>query len=247
MSTALNGESASGRTGQRRRTDRPPIQAHGLPPGFTWNYARAELLADGLVHVLGLSLAVAGTVLLLWLVAPTSSRSEVLAILVYSGCLLAMLTASAVYNLWPVSRLKWLLRRFDHSAIYLLIAGTYTPFAVQLHDRRAAAALLAILWVTAALGITLKLLVPGRFDRFSIVLCILMGWSGVLFYDQVVTSLPPSSLWLLAAGGALYTFGVIFHLWESLHFQNAIWHGFVLLAAVLHYFAVWDALAFSPS
>ena len=162
--------------------------------------------------------------------------------LIYAVGLLAMLGSSAAYNLWPVSRMKWLLRRFDHSAIYLLIAATYTPFMAQLKNGPAASAMLAIVWLTAALGIVVKLALPGRFDRLSIVLYLLLSWSGVMMYD-VINALPSSTLWLLGVGAMLYTFGVIFHFWSSLRFQNAIWHTFVVFAAACHYTAVLDYFA----
>jgi hemolysin III len=93
-------------------------------------------------------------------------------------------------------------------------------------------------WSSAVIGMALKLALPGRFDRLAIVLCLLLGWSGVTAYDSLASVLPSSSLWLLAIGGILYTLGTLFHLWQGLRFHNAIWHGFVLLAASCHYSAV---------
>ena len=159
-------------------------------------------------------------------------------VLIYAAGLVAMLGFSAAYNMWPVSPTKWVLRRFDHSAIYLLIAGTYTPFIAQLKISFASGGLLTGVWLTAGFGVVLKLVLPGRFDRVAVVLYLLLGWSGVMVYGSVIASLPSLTLWLLAAGGVLYSMGVIFHLWRSLRFQNAIWHIFVLLAAGCHYTAV---------
>jgi hemolysin III len=155
---------------------------------------------------------------------------------------LFQLTISALYNLWPVSPVKWLLRRFDHSAIYLLIAGTYTPFITQMKANVESSLLLVGVWLTSMVGIALKLKFPGRFDRLSILLYLLLSWSGVMAYESVFGTLPASTLWLLAIGGILYTIGVLFHLWEGLRFQNAIWHSFVLVAAACHYTAVLDCL-----
>jgi hemolysin III len=151
-----------------------------------------------------------------------------------------MLVLSATYNLWPVSRTKWVLRRFDHSAIYLLIAATYTPFIMELRDSVMALALLIGVWCVAIFGIVLKLGWPGRFDRVAVGLYLALGWSGVMLYDSVVGALPRMSLWLVLAGGALYSLGVIFHAWRRLRFQNVIWHCFVLLGAACHYTAVMD-------
>jgi hemolysin III len=93
-------------------------------------------------------------------------------------------------------------------------------------------------WLSAIVGMALKLALPGRFDRLAIILCLLLGWSGVIAYDSLASAIPSSSLWLLAIGGILYSLGTLFHVWQRLRFQNAIWHGFVLLAASCHYSAV---------
>jgi hemolysin III len=151
-----------------------------------------------------------------------------------------MLVLSAGYNLWPVSRTKWVLRRFDHSAIYVLIAATYTPFILELKSGVFAIALLIGVWCVAALGIAIKLVLPGRFDRLAVGLYLALGWSGAMLYDSVVTSLPAMALWCVLVGGALYSLGVIFHSWRRLRFQNVIWHCFVLLGAAFHYTAVLD-------
>ena len=133
-----------------------------------------------------------------------------------------------------------MLRRFDHSAIYLLIAATYTPFISQLNDSGFATKFLIGVWGVALAGTVLKLNWPGRFDRFSVALYVAMGWSGTLAYDKAASSLPSSILTLIAVGGGLYTLGIVFHAWERLRFQNAIWHGFVVLGAACHFSAVVD-------
>ncbi len=153
-----------------------------------------------------------------------------------------MLVISAVYNLWPVSPVKWILRRFDHSAIYLLIASTYTPFITQMRNDVAAMLLVSGVWAGAIAGMTLKLCLPGRFDRLAILLYLLIGWSGVMAYEAVFGALPGSTRGLLVLGGILYTAGVVFHLWEGLRFHKAIWHAFVLVAAACHYGAVLDCM-----
>ncbi|MBR1221784.1 hemolysin III family protein [Bradyrhizobium sp. U87765 SZCCT0131] len=212
----------------------------GAPKGVSWNYDRAELWADGVVHVVGVCLGLVAAVVLVVLASNYLTGSQVAAVAIYATGLLAMLGISATYNMLPVSRWKWWLRRFDHSAIYLLIAATYTPFIVEMNDSPFTRALLAGVWAVAGIGIFLKIVFPGRFDRLSIVLYLAMGWSGVMIYDTVVASLSPVTLGLIAAGGLLYSAGVIFHVWERLRFQNAIWHAFVLLGAACHYTAVLD-------
>lgn len=109
----------------------------------------------------------------------------------------------------------------------------------------ASSALLLGVWSIAAVGIVLKIVAPGRYDRVSIALYLLLGWSGLMAYQSVFTALPDSTVVLLVVGGFLYSAGVVFHLWERLRFQNAIWHVFVLAAATCHYTAVLDCLAFA--
>ena len=207
------------------------------PGQISWHYERAEIIADGIVHSIGVCLGLIGPVMIIAL-AVKMDPIDVAPILVYVIGLVTMLALSAAYNMWPVSPAKWLLRRFDHSAIYLLIAGTYTPFLAQMKDVIASAGLGIGLWLSAIIGMALKLAFPGRFDRLAIVLCLLLGWSGVTAYDSLVSVLPNSSLWLLAIGGILYSLGTVFHVWQGLRFHNAIWHSFVLLAASCHYLAV---------
>jgi len=203
------------------------------PGQISWDYDRAEIIADGAVHAIGVSLGLIGAVTIV-VMAVKIERINLAPILVYVIGLVTMLAFSAAYNMWPVSPVKWVLRRFDHSAVYLLIAGTYTPFLAQMKS----ASLGIGVWLSAAVGMALKLALPGRFDRLAIILCLLLGWSGVIAYDSLASAIPSSSLWLLAIGGVLYSLGTLFHVWQRLRFQNAIWHFFVLLAAGCHYSAV---------
>ena len=209
----------------------------GCPGQIRWHYDRTEIIADGVVHAIGVSLGIVGAVTIV-VMAVRAERIDVVPILVYVIGLVTMLALSAAYNMWPVSPVKWVLRRFDHSAIYLLIAGTYTPFLAQMKNALASAGLGIGVWLSAAVGMALKLALPGRFDRLAVILCLLLGWSGVIAYDSFASALPSSSLWLLAIGGILYSLGTLFHVLQRLRFHNAIWHGFVLLGASCHYSAV---------
>ena len=214
--------------------------AHVAADAIRWNYDRAELVADGIVHGVGVFSAIIAVTVLIVLAAVFASAYEIVTVSVYAAGLLAMLGFSAAYNLWPVSRRKWILRRFDHSAIYVLIAATYTPIFAQLQDRVFAMSLLAGVWGVAVVGIAGKLALPGRFDRLAVGLYLAMGWSGLVAYDAGLSSLPSVALWCIVAGGVLYSFGIIFHAWQRLRFQNVIWHCFVLLGAACHYTAVLD-------
>jgi len=237
---------------QRDHIARPPgaiaigdaawVQSDGRPEGLTWNYDAAELLADGIVHAVGVLFALAGAGVLCAVAFGGTFDCSTASALLYGFSLVAMLGVSAAYNVWPVSPRKWLLRRIDHSAIYILIAATYTPFIVQLKADAVTIGLLLLIWTVAIAGVVLKISCPGRLDRLSIGLYLLLGWSGLVLYGPFTATLPASVLWLMAAGGLLYSGGVIFHVWERLRFQNAIWHGFVLCAAVCHFKAVLDCV-----
>jgi hemolysin III len=205
-----------------------------------WNYDRAELIADGIVHGVGVFGGLIAATALIVLAGVFASGFEIVTVTIYAAGLLAMLCMSAVYNIWPVSPGKWFLRRFDHSAIYLLIAATYTPVFYWIDDTGLSRALLAAVWCIALIGIAVKVFLPGRFEKLSIGLYLAMGWSGVLAYDRGIATLPTKALWMIAIGGVLYSLGVIFHAWHRLRFQNAIWHAFVLLGAGCHYTAVLD-------
>jgi hemolysin III len=213
---------------------------HGVPPGIRWNYDRHEIIADGVVHAIGVLAGLIAATVLIVTACTFATAADIVVISIYAAGLLSMLALSAAYNLLPVSRWKWILRRFDHSAIYILIAATYTPFIAKMPLGATSVGLMAGVWGVAIVGIVLKLFFPGRFDRLAIVLYLAMGWSGIVVYDSIAAALPAATLWLIAAGGLLYSAGVIFHVWERLRFQNAIWHGFVLLAASCHYAAVID-------
>ena len=213
---------------------------HAAAGAMHWNYDRAELIADGVVHIVGICVGLVAATVLIVLTAVYATAFEVAVVSVYVTGLLAMLVLSATYNLLPVSRAKWVLRRFDHSAIYVLIAATYTPFIMALKESYLALVLLIGVWCVAIGGVVLKLALPGRYDRLAVGLYLALGWSGVMLYDAVVKAVPPLALWFVVAGGVLYSLGVIFHAWQRLRFQNAIWHCFVLLGAACHYTAVLD-------
>ena len=145
----------------------------------------------------------------------------------YAVGLVAMLTASAAYNMWPPTPIRSWLRRIDHSAIYVMIAATYSPFIAQIDDGWTAAALLCAVWSVAIGGVILKFAMPNRLHGLSIALYLALGWSGVAAYGALGQVLDQETWWLLGTGGVIYSVGVAFHLAEALPFHNAIWHLFV--------------------
>jgi hemolysin III len=201
-----------------------------------------ELLADGIVHALALLAGLIAFPLLLNHALQTAGIGTFAALAVYAGGFFLMWGFSLAYNMVPPSALKWLLRRFDHSMIYVMIAGTYTALIPHL-DSGWAWALGGVVWTGAVLGIAVKVVLPGRYDRLSILAYILLGWVGIIAIGPVSAALPAISLWLIVAGGVTYVAGVGFYIWHGLRFQNAIWHGFVAVAAGLHFAAVAIAVA----
>ncbi|MFM2281570.1 MAG: hypothetical protein RLZZ444_3801 [Pseudomonadota bacterium] len=216
---------------------------HGIP----WRYDKYEIIADGIVHGIGVIAALVAVTALIFYATVWGTAGALAATWIYGLGLLASLGISFAYNIWPVSPAKWILRRFDHSAIFVLIAATYTPFLqAGLPDPLILANLIGI-WAVAIFGIFLKCVYPGRFDRLSILLYLAMGWSGMILISKLYTILSVSTLILILIGGIIYSTGVIFHVWQKLRYQNAIWHGFVVTAAAVHYVAVLTAVVSAPA
>ncbi|MGV2098269.1 PAQR family membrane homeostasis protein TrhA [Rhizobium sp. 21-4511-3d] len=215
--------------------------------GIRWAYDKYELIADGIVHGVGLALALVGATVLIFYATVWSSHGELAAAWVYGIGLVMTIGISFTYNAWPVSRTKWFLRRLDHSSIFILIAATYTPFLERGSDDPLLFSMLIGIWVVAIVGILLKCVFPGRYDKLAILLYLAMGWSGVLVAEPVASRIPFASMLLIVIGGVIYSAGVIFHVWEKLRFQNAIWHGFVVAAAAVHYSAVLTCFSMGAS
>jgi hemolysin III len=201
-------------------------------------YDTAEVGADRIIHAIGVAFGLIGGALLLTVAAESASPAGLVATVLYVIGLIAMLVCSAVYNLSFASPRRELLRRMDHAAIFLMIAGTYSPFTLGRLDGAWSIWLAALVWGGAILGAVAKLPVPRRIDRYAVVLYLALGWVVVLALEPLLASLHPAVITLIIIGGLLYTAGVVFHLWRSLRFQNAIWHALVLSAAVCHYAAV---------
>jgi Predicted membrane protein, hemolysin III homolog len=202
---------------------------------MTSTYSPAERWADGAVHVVGLCFGVAAAA---WLGWHASGLERVLSLAAYAVGLLGMLGASAAYNLWRHGPAKEVLRRLDHAMIFVMIAGSYTPFVVLRLPDGTAAWLGGLVWCGAVAGVVLKLLFPRRFERISIALYLLLGWAVVLAFDPLMDRVARQTLDLLMAGGILYTIGVPFCLAERLPFHNAVWHALVLAAAICHFAAI---------
>ena len=206
-------------------------------------YSRAEVIADGCVHVVGITASLVAMTVLVVLAQMHLPPPSAASLTIYGICAVAMFVLSAAYNLTSQPRCKEILRKFDHSAIFVMIAGTYTPFALIEIGGIWGAMLLVFVWAVAIGGIALKFALPRRFDQVSIGLYLLQGWAVLAAIEPLILAVTPRVLVLLLLGGVLYTVGVVFHLWQRLPYQNAVWHIFVLCAAACHYAAILYAIA----
>jgi len=201
-------------------------------------YSPAEEIANSLIHGLGIILSIAGLAVLVAAAVLAGGTREIASCAIYGTTLIALYTTSTLYHSVTAPASKRLLRTLDHIAIFLLIAGTYTPFVLIALRGTWGWSLFAVTWVLAALGVIVELSALRRFRGAMIGLYIAMGWVGLVAIKPLVAALPAAGLWLLFGGGVSYTFGVVFYVWRSLRYHHAVWHLFVLGGSVLQYFAV---------
>jgi hemolysin III len=200
-------------------------------------YSTTEELASSLSHALGIVLSIAGLAVLAAFSALHGGGWRIASVCIYGTTLILLYTASTLYHAVPNPRAKPILRLLDHSAIYLLIAGTYTPFAMISLRGSWGWALFVTVWILAILGIAMEL----RHVRNRIVAALLyvgMGWVGIFAIGPLMQNVEPGGLWLLFGGGLCYTLGVPFYLWRRLPYNHALWHLFVLAGSVLQFFSV---------
>ncbi len=210
------------------------MQKYGLDHTF------GEHLADGIVHGLGVAAALIGaTALVVWAVM-AAPMDHIPALIIYAIGLIATFAFSAAYNMCLHEKARAVLRRFDHAAIFIMIAGTYTPLALIGIGGARGVMLASAVWVIATLGVFLKLFFFHRFYRTTFVLYLIQGWLAVLAVGPMVQNLPLVAMILIVAGGLTYTAGTLFHHRENWPFNRAIWHGMVLAAAAIHYVAVFQ-------
>jgi hemolysin III len=199
---------------------------------------RAEHAADGVVHAVGLLAALIGGGLLVAIALNTRGVPMATASALYALCLMAMLAASAVYNFSKPNAARRVLRRIDEAAIFLMIAGSYTPFTIKLLPPDSALWVTAAIWAAALAGAAGKVFWTSLTDRAWCLVYLAFGWLAVLVLGPVAPTLPPIAFWLLVAAGVIYSGGVILYLNHALPFRRAIWHGCVILGAAGHYAAV---------
>lgn len=199
---------------------------------------RVEHAADGVVHAIGMLAALIGGGLLVAVALVNRGVPMATAGAIYALCLMAMLAASAVYNLTRPNPYRRILRRIDEAAIFLMIAGSYTPFTIQLLPPQFAIAVTAAIWMMAFAGAAGKVFYPNLSDRAWSVIYLAFGWLAVIVLGPVVPTLPPLAITLLVIAGVTYSGGMLLYLNHAIPFRRALWHACVILGAAGHYAAV---------
>lgn len=203
------------------------------------DYSFGERLADGLVHIAGITLSIAAFIFLLS--QPSLDIKYLSAVQIYAACAIGLFCFSAAYHMVPRPELRPLLRRFDQAAIYFKIAGTFTPM-VFIVNTDFAYYLLTAIWLVATSGALIKLVAGERLDKHTIIMYLALGWSSTLLLWPLFDALAARSVWLVIVGGLLYTIGIYFNQSNTIKYSNAIWHGFVLSAATCHFVAIADGV-----
>ncbi|MGR5096498.1 PAQR family membrane homeostasis protein TrhA [Vibrio maritimus] len=206
---------------------------------ITSNYSLREEWANSVTHGIGVILSIIGLILLLQRsLAAGADVMTITSMSLYGGSMITLFLASTLYHSIPNPSSKRWLKTFDHCAIFLLIAGSYTPFMLVSLRTPLAVGLMIVIWALAVIGIIMKLFFVYRFKRASLITYLVMGWLSLIVIYQLAKHLDPSGLILLAAGGAIYTLGVVFYANKRIPYNHAIWHLFVLGGAACHFFAV---------
>jgi len=200
-------------------------------------YSVAEEIASSVIHAIGIVLSIAGLVVLVELATLRGDGWDIGASIVYGSSLIVLFTASTLYHGIPNARAKEVLRLIDHSAIFLLIAGSYTPYTLISLRGPWGYTLFAIVWTLALIGITMEFLAVRR-RSIRIGLYLGMGWIGLVAFNPLIDSLSSAGLSLLVASGLCYTLGIPFYLWKRLPYNHALWHVFVLVGSALQFFTV---------
>ncbi|NRF64655.1 PAQR family membrane homeostasis protein TrhA [Vibrio coralliilyticus] len=211
-----------------------------MSTNHTAPYSIKEEIANTLTHGIGMVLGIVGLVLLL--IKAVDHNADALTITsmsIYGGSMIVLFLASTLYHAIPYQKAKRALKTFDHCAIYLLIAGSYTPFLLVSLRTPLAIGLMIVIWTIALVGIIMKLAFVYRFKKLSLVTYLLMGWLSLVVIYQLALNLDVGGLTLLAAGGVIYSLGVIFYVAKRIPFNHAIWHGFVLAGCACHFLAIY--------
>lgn len=201
-------------------------------------YSLGEEIANSITHGVGVVLAIAGLAVLTAFASLFGTVWHIVSCAVFGATLILMYTASTVYHSVQHPRIKPVLRVIDHSSIFLLIAGTYTPFTLVNLRGAWGWALFGVIWAIAILGITLQVALLRRRTIVSVLLYSAMGWAIIVALKPLAGSVAPTGVLLLLLGGLAYTAGIVFYRWHRLPYHHAVWHLFVVAGSTLHFFAV---------
>lgn len=208
------------------------------PPLINHSYSPAEEIANSITHGLGALLSVAALTLLVTFAAHQADVWRVVSFSIYGTTMVLLFLASTLYHSLQHPKSKSVFKILDHCSIYLLIAGTYTPFLLVSIRGITGWILFTVIWTLAITGIVFKVRFGSKYKKLSIGTYILMGWLVLVASQELASSISASGIYWLLAGGLLYTFGTVFYLWKKLPFNHAIWHLFVLGGCACHFFAV---------
>jgi hemolysin III len=231
-------ESARKASRQAPAAGLPATLGEAVAHGRETLYTLGEEVAHALTHGLGVVLAIASLTVMVARATLYGDAWHIVGAAIFGTTLVLMYTASTLYHSIPLPRAKKVLRIIDHSTIYLLIAGTYTPFTLVTLNGAVGWALFGTVWGLALVGVVFKIFATGRFERLSLAIYLGMGWCILLAIKPLVQTIEPGGLVLLVAGGVAYTGGVVFYVLDNRRYFHAIWHAFVLAGSVLQYFAV---------
>lgn len=201
-------------------------------------YSLKEEIANGVTHGLGAVASIVGLAVLVGYAAMNGDAQDVTAVAIFGASMILLYTSSTLYHSVPHDGARAVFKVLDHASIYILIAGSYTPFALISLRGDLGWEIFTIIWSLAAFGVIFKIFFTGKFDKLSTVIYLAMGWLIVFYGKSVTEAVPSGGMWLLLAGGLSYTVGVVFYVWDKLPFNHAIWHLFVLGGTVCHFFAV---------
>jgi len=201
-------------------------------------YWRRQEIANSITHGLGIALSVAGLVVLVVLASLHTTVWHIVSFSIFGASLVLLYTASTLYHSFRSPRVKQVLHIIDHSSIYLLIAGSYTPFVLVTLRGAWGWSLFGVVWGIALAGIVLKTFFTGRYKMASTILYLLMGWMIVVAIKPLAHAVPVGGIVWLAAGGLAYTIGAVIYMWKTIPYHHAIWHLFVLAGSICHYFSV---------
>lgn len=202
------------------------------------HYSRKQEIVNGLIHGAGILFGVSALPVLTGIATSHHNIPGLIGAGIYGFCFLLLFANSTVYHLVQESALKKVFKIFDHISIYFLIAGTYTPFLLVYMNNSFGITLLSVLWGLTLAGIFFKLWFTGKFEIISVIIYVLMGWILVVGGRRFFAHLPVSVLIFICIGGVLYSIGVFFYVWDKRLYTHAVWHVFVLTAAICHYVAV---------